>query len=871
MNHAKGTMDRRRSFAFGRFVLRPALRLLVADGVPVPLGQRAFDVLVVLAEHWPEVVSKDEFMQRIWGGQAVEENTLAVHISALRKALEEGRDGVRHIGTMTRRGYQLLTPVSMESEAPRSDDTVVSGNLPRSDTSIIGREVEVAAIAKCLEAQSLVTLAGSGGIGKTRLALAVGEHLFPLFPDGVWWVDLTTAKDPARIPEIVARVLGLPSDAEKPLPQLVASLRAGQRLLVLDNCEYVVEGVAAFASAMAGVFGCRLLITSTEPLGVAGEQVQRLGPLGLPAVGVATPEAAQRAPAVQLFLERVRKAAQGFVLDHDNLAAVVQVCRQLEGVPLALELAAARVALLGARSVALRLDEQLLDLSSKRRDVAPKHRTLRALMEWSYGLLSAREQLVLRRLSVFAGGCTLDAAEAVVADTVVSDWQVASHLASLIAKSLLIAERTAQGARYRMLETTRAFARERLAEAEEVATVSGLHAAFFHQVFAAADLDHGKIATDDWLARILPELDNLRTALDWCFGGGVLIALGLELTAVSAQLWLYQGNEGLRRLDLAFSHLDDATPPATAAALCRGKGWVEFATNASDQAILDNSDRTLHLARLSGDPLTLIRTGLSWASAHRFDGARARAMLDEVRQLSILHGFYKYTAEVAIDSARLNIIEGRFDEAALLIDQTYDLIEQNGGNDLHRTELDVASAQLSSVKGDLAASLSKLREILAASLKRKDFMLGKQTENQIISFLILIGRNHEAAAVMAESDFRVEQRDLPLNEVYARLLLVLALDHRALAARIWGFMAKTWPSYIGSRTISGTIIELARRKIRELADDDLIDGWILEGDSISSSEANFLLQNAGAEFSTLFGPKKCETLAFPKRPRQHKI
>lgn len=856
------------SFAFGRHVLTPALRLLLADGVPVPLGHRAFDILVVLAEHWPEVVSKDELMQQIWGGQTVEENTLAVHISALRKALGDGRDGMHYIGTVPRRGYQFLESVSTEAGRARTDDPGVSGNLPRVETSIIGRAIDVSAIAASLETLSLITLVGPGGIGKTRLALAVGEHLVPLFPDGVWWVDLTAAKDPEGVPEIVARVLGLPSDGEHPLPQLVASLRNGHRLLILDNCEHVADGVAGFASAMASLPGCRLLVTTLEPLGIAGEQVQRLGPLGLPAANVATPEAAQRAPAVQLFLERVRKAAQGFVLDQENMAAVVQVCRQLEGVPLALELAAARVALLGARPVALRLDEQLLDLSSKRRDVAPKHQTLRALMEWSYGLLSPSEQLVLRRLSIFAGGCTLDAAEAVVADTAVSDWEAASHLASLIAKSLLIAERTAQGARYRMLETTRAFARERLAEAGEAATVSGLHAAFCYRVFAAADIDHGKMATDDWIAQISPELDNLRSALDWCFGAGGLTALGLELTAVSIYLWLYQGNEGLKRINAAFSRLDETTPPVIASSLWRAQGWVEFATNASDQATIDTDDRSLHFARLSGDPLTLIRAGLSWASTYRFDSARARAMLDEVRQLSIQHGFYKYTAEVAIDSARLNIIEGRLDEAAVVIEQTYDLIEQNGGNELHRTELDVASAQLSAVKGDLADSLEKLKEILDSSLKRKDFMLGKQTENQIISFLILMERNREAAAVMAESGFRVEQRDLPLNEVYARLLIVLALDHRALAARIWGFMAKTWPSYIGSRTISGTIIELAKRKILELGNGDQIDAWIIEGGRISSSEANFLLQNAWAEFAANYGGRKCETFVFPKRPRE---
>lgn len=847
MNSGDGMTGEGLSFKFGRYVLTPALRLLVADGGPVPLGQRALDVLAVLVEQWPAVVSKDELIRRIWGGQVVEENTLAVHVSALRKALVDDRDGVHLIGTVPRRGYQLLTAVSTCAPPPISPQLPVPGNLPRVETPIVGRAAEVVELAELLGTQSLITLAGPGGIGKTRLALAVGAHLAGKASQGVWWVDLAATTDPDRVAEAVARVLGLVLTDEQPLVRLAARLKGASRLLILDNCEYVAEGVASLAVALREASGCRLLVTSLEPLGVAGEQVKRLAPLVVPSMSETTAAGALRAPAVELFMACIHRTAPDFALNDDNVEAVVHVCRRLDGVPLALELAAARAALLGARALARRLDERLLDLSDGRRDMAPKHRTLRALLDWSYGLLNATEQVVLRRLSVFAGGCTLEAAENVVADATLPDWQVAPHMASLIAKSLVIAERTDQGARYKLLETTRVYARERLAEAGEVAGVSRLQAEYLLRVFDEVDRAVEKLGSATALKPVVPELDNLRAALDWCFGPSKSIALGLALTAVSVECWLYAGREAFTRVETAFTYLDDTVPPGIASALWYGKACVEYATKLQYGCVKIADERALHFARLSLEPNRIIRAGLLWASAVKRDYSTVYSVLEEVRLLCMEFGFYRFITEVLATLAGKFVGDGRLDDAATVFQQLRD-IPQAGDNRDTANRVGISYAKFHAVKGDFASCISIVKNMYEENLENGDYLIIKQSRETLISLLILENRCDEASKILESSGFGDNDQDAPIYSLNLQLQMTLFQKDYMRSAKILGFLKKNTLVHQIKNTVNSVIVYRSEYLLQNFDNAELLAKWKFEGEESSFEDMRYLLKNTREDF-----------------------
>lgn len=594
--------DSLEAIAFDDYRLLPSQRLLLDNGAPVAIGSRAFDILRILVERRPQVVSKDELIRAVWGGQAIEDNTLAVHLSALRKALgDAGREG-RYIRTLIGKGYLFAAPVQARHE--RVEAAEAPGYLPHAEGPLIGRADSLATVAALLDKAALVTLTGPGGIGKTRLAIAAGEAAAPRFPDGVWWVDLTAIGDPSLVPATVASALSLKLGDAPPLPRLVTGLKGSHRLLILDNCEHVITGAAELAVALRGIDGIRLLATSLEPLEVTGEQVVRLGPLGVPTASAGVEDAAE-APSVQLFVARAKVAAGDFHLDRDNVAAVVRICHQLDGVPLALELAAVRAALLGADAVARRLGERLLELSSNRRDRLPKHQTLRALLGWSYSLLAPAEQTVLRRLAVFAGGCTLEAAEAVVTDAAVPEWRIAEHMASLIAKSLLVVERMAQGERYRLLETTRIYAAEQLAEAQEAAAAAERHARYFAALFDRAYALWEETPDDDWLRSHAPELDNLRAALRWAFADTGRGDLAVRLAGGSALLWkqLALTEEGRGNLLTAAARIGENTPRHDAARLLMLTGY--FHVNLDRMATQPFAEQAVALYRQLDDPAGL--------------------------------------------------------------------------------------------------------------------------------------------------------------------------------------------------------------------------------------------------------------------------
>ena len=523
-------MAKELTYTFAHFELLPERRALNAGGGAVKLGARAFDVLVALVERHDRVVGKHELMELAWPRLVVEDNNLNVQIVMLRKLL-----GHPAIATVPGRGYRFALPVSRTggtasavdgpaATAPpgaglhRADAPERRSNLPANLPVLYGRDDDVAAVLALLDANALVTISGAGGIGKTRLAQHVGLGAESRFAGGVWWVELASLSQGALIAATVAKVLGLDVGERDPLRAVLAHLRSRRLLLVLDNGEHVLDALASFAEAIGGAApDMCVLVTSQEILRSVGERVYRLDTLGVPPVGTSTsPAAAIASGAGALFAARASAVEPRFQVTSANVDSVLDICRRLDGIPLAIELAAARLPLLGVEGLRAKLNQRFNVLTGGARAVLRRHQTLRAALDWSHGLLSGAEQAVFRRIGVFAGGFTLEAAQHVAADDDgIDSWDVLEHLGALIDKSLILAEGDPLP-RYRLLETTRMFALERLGEANETESTLGRHVEAITHVLDAIDRNawYGDLPSAQ-RATIALEVDNVRAGLAW--------------------------------------------------------------------------------------------------------------------------------------------------------------------------------------------------------------------------------------------------------------------------------------------------------------------------------------------------------------------
>jgi predicted ATPase/DNA-binding winged helix-turn-helix (wHTH) protein len=520
-----------------------AQRLLLEGDKPVRLGSRAFDILIALVERPGEVVGKDQLIARAWPQTFVEESNLKIQMSALRRALGDGQGGNRYVITVPGRGYNFVAPVRREEAMVAVPAPPVPSatphNLPFAATRMIGRDDAVAALITRLSRERLVTIVGTGGIGKTTVALAVAERLIASYEDGVWLVDLAPLADPRLVPSVVATTLGLEIRTVNALPDLIAWLRDRRTLLVFDNCEHVIDAVASLTAAiLSGVTGASILATSREPLGMAGESEYRLTSLAVPtASSKLTAAEAAAFPAVQLFVDRVTAIVEDFALTDKNAPAVAEICHRLDGLPLAIEFAAPRVEVLGVEGLAARLDDSLQLLGARRRTTLPRHRTMRGVLDWSYGLLGQDEQRFFRTLGVFAGGFTVEAAAAVVPDAAKSRNNAIDHLADLAAKSLVVADCSGIQPRFRLLDTTRAYTIEKLDSSGARELVARRHAEYYFTLFKRAETEAPARPSADWLADYAREIDNLRGALDWAFSRAGDESLGVALTAAAVPLW----------------------------------------------------------------------------------------------------------------------------------------------------------------------------------------------------------------------------------------------------------------------------------------------------------------------------------------------
>jgi predicted ATPase/DNA-binding winged helix-turn-helix (wHTH) protein len=532
------------AITFGPFRLFAAHRLLLEGEKPVRLGSRAFDILTALVERAGEVVGKEDLIARAWPRTFVEEANLKIQVSALRRVLGDGQGGHRYVLTVPGRGYKFVTTVRHEEFAraapPPRIAPAAAHNLPLAVTRMVGREEVVAALVARLSRGRMVTIVGPGGIGKTTVALAVAERMMRSYEHGVWLIDLAPLGDPRLVPSAVATVLGLEMHTQDPLPGLVAGLKDRRMLLLLDNCEHVIGAAFGLAAAvLGGAAGVKILATSREPLGVAGEGQYRLGPLTLPKPSSRlTAAEAEAFPAVQLFVERVTAVIEDFALTDASTPSIVEICRRLDGLPLAIEFAAARVEALGVEGLAVHLDGNLQLLRGRRRATTPRHRTMRAVLDWSYGLLNETEQRFFRVLGIFMGGFTVEAAASVAQHPATTRVDTIDRLADLVTKSLVVADVSGARPRFRLLDTTRSYTTEKLDESGERQPLARHHAQYYRRLFERAEGEARLRPASEWLAEYAPEIDNLRVALDWAFSSSGDWSVGVALTAAAVPLWM---------------------------------------------------------------------------------------------------------------------------------------------------------------------------------------------------------------------------------------------------------------------------------------------------------------------------------------------
>jgi predicted ATPase len=535
-------------YRFGAFELQPDKRRLLIDGATISLRPRAFDLLVALVGRAGHLVTKDELLNQVWPKMVVEEAALHVQVSALRKVL-----GTDAITTVSGRGYQFTLPVTKgDGNANRALRS--KHNLPYQLTSFVGREQEIAQLQELVTAHRLVTLTGAGGAGKTRLAIEVASRLIDAFPDGVWLVELAALSDPQLVPQAVAQALEVREQPTRPVIETLSNyLDSKKLLLVLDNVEQLLEGCAHLVDEIVRRSpDITMLVTSRERLGMTGELTYRVPSLTVPGTSEAlTLETVSRYEGVRLFVERAKLVRSDFHLTAENASSVASICTRLDGMPLAIELASARLRSMSVDELSERLDQRLALLTDGSRAALPRHRTLRSMLDWSYDLLTKREQAMLRRVAVFAAGWTLASAEQVCAGNGIDASDVIEKLTSLVDKNLVVTDEQAGATRYRMLETVRQYAQDRLRDSGEESQWRSSHLACF--VALGAEFNREVIGTKQhaWLARIASEHDNLRAALAWSTEASPLDGLGLAV-ALDA-FWrirgfLAEGREWFARL-----------------------------------------------------------------------------------------------------------------------------------------------------------------------------------------------------------------------------------------------------------------------------------------------------------------------------------
>jgi predicted ATPase/DNA-binding winged helix-turn-helix (wHTH) protein len=531
-----------RNLQFGPFELSSRERVLRRDGVALPLGSRALDILIYLAARPGEVIVKRELIEQVWPDVTVEEGSIRVHVAAIRKALGDGQFGNRYIANIKGRGYSFvgtIVPLAGSTQS-RKDRSRRQGRLPVRPLMMVGREAVISEVSNKLRDERFVTLLGPGGIGKTSIALAVGRVAAEGFGGEIYFVDLESLTDPRHVAVAVATSLGLALKSKDADLELVDLVRSRKILVILDSCEHLIEAVASLAEQLyQQTEEIHVLTTSRELLKVEGEHCYRVLPLDCPPDGSKqTANAVIRYPAVQLFVRRVAARAGSVVLTDEEASFVAEMCRKLDGIPLAIELAAGQVAALGLQSTVSRLVSRLELPKLSHRTAVPRHRTLKATLDWSYNLLSDIERVIFRRIALFVGHFTLEAAQRIAAESDSGSSEIADAIAGLFEKSLLATRLCRGQPEYRLLNTTRAYALGKLEEHGEADLISVRHAEYVTEQLESERTNLSVLTKAERFTIYSGQLSNVRAALEWSFGPSGDDEIATRLAAASMQVFL---------------------------------------------------------------------------------------------------------------------------------------------------------------------------------------------------------------------------------------------------------------------------------------------------------------------------------------------
>ena len=661
--------------------------------------------------------------------------------------------------------HQLIATGLPETFPPLRSLDHLSNNLPRQLTSFVGRDEEMAEIAALIEAHSLVSLVGTGGAGKTRCAIQLGAELVGGPRDGVWFVELAPISDPALVTSAIARVLSVQGSANRPLlDTLLSHLKRKGLLLIIDNCEHLIDEVRKVSAAiLQGCPDVHILTTSRERLNIAGEEVYRVPSLPVPS-------------AMQLFRDRAASADKRFALTEENEPYVAEVCRQLDGIPLAIELAAARVKVLSPQQLAQKLDERFRVLTGGDRSALPRQQTMRALIDWSYDLLADDERAIFRRLSIFAGGFTLETASAVCSDERIDELSVLDLLSSLVDKSLVQAEPAGGGMRYRLLESTRQYAHEKLREGDEETTTARAHAVAFVALAELLDLDYQTTPERAWFVQAKAEIENWQAALAWALSEQHDVLLGQRLAGALRYIWDRLGAaEGRRWVRASLSAVDDATPASVVANLYLNEAQLD-ATLIQYKASYAAAEQALVRYRELGD-------ALGTARAERFAGralvlmgqiAEGEALLSQALSSSRALGARLLTGHVLQSLADAREGSGDVSAARAFYAEALAIFQSADAERFAAVTL-TNLAELEFHAGDVLTALRLAADALAAYRALTDVRTVSQTLSNMASYLVALDRYDEARTHAREA--------LTLSRnVQFDFVLLLSLQHLAAVA-----------------------------------------------------------------------------------------